>query len=97
VTLTRFGRLFLLAAFLLAQQGALGHEVWHAGKAGQAPDKAYLCDFHAALGTVTGGLNGAASNPALVDLQGVDFIAGSAALISAFKPAPASRGPPQLL
>ena len=103
------GRIFLIAAFLLAQTSAMAHQLWHfgplvahasgadAGKQGAAPKKDPLCAFHAALGTVLGVLSGNLPAAFLADLPDtqVDAAAVSAAIVRPLPPT--SRGPPTLL
>ncbi len=103
------GRIFLIAAFLLAQTSAMAHQLWHfgplvahasgadVGQHGTAPKKDPLCAFHAALGTVLGVLSGNAPASLLADLPDaqVDAAAVSAAVVRPLPPT--SRGPPTLL
>lgn len=110
MNLRRHAVLPVVCAFLLllAQQGALTHDIWHSAKAaspadvsiaGDAKDvkKNRLCDFHAALGTVLGVLGGnapASLSPDLLETQ-VYAAAVSAAVVRPLPPT--SRGPPTLL
>ena len=102
-------RIFLIAAFLLAQTSAMAHQLWHAGslgahiasadsaKHGNAPKKDPLCAFHAALGTVLGVLSGDTRASLLADLPDAqaDAAGVSAAVVRPLPPT--SRGPPTLL
>src|SRR2546423_11244027 len=95
VTLARAGRLLLLVAFLAAQQVAVAHEVWHAAKA-QSSEQSQFCGFHAALGTVSGALNGFCNATGLADFQHVSFVSADSAVITAHRLSPSSRDPPPL-
>lgn len=101
---------FLSALLLLvAQQGALTHEIWHAAKAGSAeltlageqksPDskKNRLCDLHSALGSVLGAVSTVVAAAPLELGIGAEFIAVEAPAASLSPLAPSSRGPPALL
>jgi len=90
---------------LLAQQGALTHEIWHAatssahaqtGHKAPDPSRNRLCDLHASLGTVLGAVTGvvAAAPPAAAPQ--LSFIACESPAASASLLAPPSRGPPAL-
>ena len=96
----KLARLFLVAALLVAQQGAIAHGVWHsaAGAPVQQPgtEGTLLCDQHTALGTVLGVLG----NAQPVTLATVQRAAASPAATQAVAPAalpsPSSRDPPSL-
>ena len=102
--LVRLGRVLLLAAFLLAQQSALAHQIWHlAGGAAQSaalgdlPKTNPLCEQHDALGTVLGGLSSSLALAALEELRPVHFPAANLPAASTPSLSPVSRGPPALL
>jgi hypothetical protein len=97
MTATRALRILLALALLGAQQLALSHQIWHAGRDGSQPAQKQLCVQHDALGTVAGALNApiavfTGEAPAAIPCAHV-------ALPSASTPglAPSSRGPPALL
>ncbi|HXM82884.1 MAG TPA: hypothetical protein VN929_13270 [Burkholderiales bacterium] len=111
MSLRRHAVVQVLFAFLLlvAQQGAITHEIWHVAKAGshtdwsagsgqKSPDskKNRLCDLHSALGTVLGAVTGVvAVAPPLAAPQS-SFIASESPAASVSLLAPPSRGPPAL-
>jgi hypothetical protein len=110
MNLRRHAVLPVVCAFLLllAQQGALTHDIWHSAKAasqaavsiaGDSKDvkKNRLCDFHAALGSVLGVLGGNAPAPAVADTNEIGFKTADAAAVIVPPLPPASRGPPALL
>jgi hypothetical protein len=101
-------RLVLVAAFLLAQAAGIAHQAWHdaggfAAQAGtgapegKAPPKNPLCDFHSALASVLGAIQGAPAASVAIASPPPFFLAAevSAARFSSF--APQSRAPPTLL
>src|SRR3954464_10460308 len=91
------GRVFLLFAFLLAQQSAFAHQIWHAaGKPDKSSQSAKLCEQHAALGTVLGALDGIVALAFFADSAPEDFLLADspAACPPALPPPP--RGPPRL-
>ena len=100
-----FVRLFLVAAFLLAQQAALAHQVWHSTGNGGKPVAAGeqgkrgnpLCDQHDALGTVLGALSAGALPAAEVDVAPVHFPAAIIPAAGVSSLTPVSRGPPASL
>jgi hypothetical protein len=97
--LARLGRALLIAAVLLAQQTALGHQYWHASKAvsadaKKAPKGDLLCDFHDLLATVLGLAGGSAQALAFLALAEPGFIASVAIVREAALLHPRSRGPP---
>ena len=90
-------RILLALALLGAQQLALSHQIWHAGKDGSQPAQKQLCAQHDALGAVAGALDTppvafAGESPATSSIVCL-------ALPSASTPglAPSSRGPPAFL
>ena len=93
----RFARVLLTFAFLLAQQTAFAHQIWHAaGEPDKGSQNSQLCDQHAALGTVLGALNGAAALALFVDQAPEHFQATPSPVVSTPRLAPASRGPPSV-
>jgi hypothetical protein len=110
MSLRPYAVLRIVCAFLLllAQQGALTHDIWHSAKAashagvsiaGDAKDvkKNRLCEFHAALGSVLGALGGNAPAPAVADTNEIGFKTADASAVIVPPLPPASRGPPTLL
>ena len=101
--MSALGRALLVAAFLLAQQTALAHQVWHLG-AESTQTKALaegsngnpLCAQHDALGTVVGGLSSCLPLALLVEAPPVHFPAAHNPSAGAAGPSPSSRGPPLL-
>lgn len=97
---------FICIFFLLvAQHGALVHAVWHGYR--QLPLQQHeddehspqtgLCDYHAALGEVLGGVQAPAA-PHLVCVAVTDAASQpDFPFLPATPVAPASRGPPALL
>jgi hypothetical protein len=90
-------RILLAFALLGAQQLALSHQIWHAGKADSQPAQERLCGQHDALGTVAGALD-APATPFAAEAPAANVCA-CLALPSASTPVPAprSQGPPSLL
>jgi len=102
VLLARLGRALLIAAFLLAQQGAFAHQVWHAGAATAGSVKLGtkgnpLCAHHGALDTVLGALSSAHHCVAVAEARPTHFPAGNSPAASTPPPSPTSRGPPAVL
>jgi hypothetical protein len=97
MTLARSLRILLALALLGAQQLALAHQIWHAGKASSQPAQEQLCVQHDALGTVAGALD--APIALVAGAAPAEFSRPSVALPSAATPglAPSSRGPPAFL
>lgn len=102
--LVRLGRILLLAAFLLAQQSALAHQIWHlAGGAAQSaalgdlPKTNPLCEQHDALGTVLGGLSSSLVLAMFEERPPVHISAANSPAASTPSPSPVSRGPPAFL
>lgn len=95
--LRRVARLLIAIALLVAQQSALAHQIWHAGKQDSQPAQGALCEQHAALATVAGAVDCASSD---ATVSAPDHAPHSQLeLPTAPLPplAPLSRGPPSLL
>ena len=106
------GCLLLVLAFLVAQQAAISHQIWHAAAApshhvaqpvdqyhydkDQSPND-QLCAFHSALGTVLGAISTAVVPDCVAELPQSDVFRSVVASASQPAPRPASRGPPSLL
>lgn|SRR5512146_212087 len=101
--LPRLGRALLLLAFLLAQQSALAHQVWHLGSDGSraALDSGAkgnpLCDQHRALDSVLGALGSAPAIASVVDAEPAHFPAADSPATRFASLSPDSRGPPASL
>ena len=102
--MSAFGRALLVAAFLLSQQAALAHQVWHLGapstQANALPEGTAgdpLCPQHEALGTVVGGLSSCLPLAVFVQAPPVHLPAAPASSAGTAGPSPSSRGPPALL
>jgi hypothetical protein len=98
--------LVISLALLAAQHSALAHQFWHsavqsspltAADEGQDHGNSLLCELHAALGTVLGGLSGMQVPALLCDLSGTAFAALACPAPCVRGPAPAARDPPPLL
>jgi hypothetical protein len=96
--LARLGRFLFVAAFLVAQQSALAHQVWHAaaGEPEKSSQSNPLCEQHAALGTVLGALNSSAALALFVEVAPEHFAAAHSPAASLPSLPPASRGPPSV-
>jgi len=101
--LARLGRVFLVVAVLLAQQAAIGHQVWHlsssnsvAGDATKAPKGDRLCSLHDLLGTVLGVASGPAPQHALLALEEVACEQPACLSAESRWLPPQSRGPPSI-
>lgn len=103
-----FGRVVLVAAFLLAQASGVAHQIWHAGPLaihagaeaavdGKAPKKSALCDFHAALASVLGAIKGGTALVQAAAPAAIVFIAADVPAARFSTLAPQSRAPPALL
>ena len=99
------GRVFLVLAFLLAQQTAFAHQLWHVfdraslqtavqGNTDSPKTNNPLCDQHAALGTVLGALNGFYALALLAETAPLHFAAAHSPAASLPCLPAASRGPP---
>jgi len=106
--LRSLARLFLIAAFLVAQSAGLAHQTWHDVSSlsadtgshaldGKAPKKNLLCDFHAALGTVLGAVSCGGSSAHAAAAAEVPFIAAEVSAARFSLLASRSRGPPAFL
>jgi hypothetical protein len=106
------GRLLLVLAFLVAQQAAISHQIWHAAAApshhaAQAVDQYHynnsrspndqLCAFHSAMGAVLGAITTAVVPDFFAELPRSEDFRAVVASASQPSPRPASRGPPSLL
>ena len=100
-----FARLLFVVALLFAQASGVAHEIWHASSLAaadvdddaKAPKGNPLCDFHTALGSVLGAIDGA-SHPASPQVPPAIAFAGSDVAASGFSSlTPRSRAPPALL
>jgi hypothetical protein len=99
--LARLVRVFLAAAFLLAQQSAFAHQLWHSAsgaKSGLAAEQGKkgnpLCEQHDALSTVLGALNGGLPVAPALGMAALCFTAAEVAAACIAAPSPVSRGPP---
>ncbi len=110
MSLRRYAVLRVVCAFLLllAQQGALTHDIWHSAKAashagvsiaGDAKDvkKNRLCEFHAVFGTVLGAVHGIVAALPYLEQAETGLIARATPLPDSPRLAALSRGPPTLL
>ena len=89
---------FLIAITLLvAQQAALGHQIWHLGKQDSQPAQSQLCEQHQALATVAGALDCATLDAIFVATRDAPLPFIPRLDAPAPRLAPASRGPPNLL
>lgn len=92
-------RVFLVLAVLLAQQTALAHDLWHAGKGhASSPSSqkgAKLCDLHDLLGTVLGAVSAAAPLQQLLSLSETGFAAAPLLAPQVRALARHSRDPPR--
>jgi hypothetical protein len=90
-------RILLALALLGAQQLALSHQIWHAGKDGSQPAQKQLCVQHDALGTVAGALDAPIAAFAGETPATSSFVCLALPSASTPRLAPSSRGPPALL
>ncbi len=110
MNLRRHAVLPVVCAFLLllAQQGALTHDIWHSVRAASQADvsiagdskdvkKNRLCDFHAALGTVLGAVHTVVAALPYLEQAETGLVASTTPLPDSPRLAPLSRGPPTLL
>ncbi|TMI35427.1 MAG: hypothetical protein E6H41_11730 [Betaproteobacteria bacterium] len=81
---------------LLAQQGALTHEIWQSEQKTPDSNKNRLCDLHASLGTVLGAVTGVVAAAPPVAAPQPALIASESPAASVSLLAPPSRGPPAL-
>jgi hypothetical protein len=97
VALARSLRIFLALALLCAQQAALSHQVWHAGKQSAPPPQEQLCDQHQALDTVAGAVDAPVAALDAEAPAASAFSFSAPAPVATPAPAPSSRGPPSFL
>ncbi len=110
MSLRRHAALRVVCAFLLlvAQQGALTHDIWHSAKTASRADlsitgdvkdtkKNRLCEFHAVFGTVLGAVHGIVAALPYLEQAETGLVASTTALPDSPRLAPLSRGPPTLL
>jgi hypothetical protein len=96
------GRIFLVAAVLLAQQTAITHQLAHVGAAQAASKDAplqkgdRLCGLHDLLGTVLGVATGPALGHELLALADVSYRSLDSFPADDRRFAPQSRGPPAI-
>jgi hypothetical protein len=95
--LQRTARLLIAIALLVAQQTALAHQIWHAGKQDSQPARGALCEQHAALATVAGAVDCASVDAAVVPSAEVEHRFVATRTSAAPRLAPTSRGPPETL
>ena len=102
--LARLWRVLLLAVFLLAQQSALAHCVWHVASGVQQsqsdpglPKSHPLCDQHVAMGAVLGALSGSSGISPVAETAPLGFPVADAPAAALDSLPPASRGPPAAL
>ena len=93
----RAARILIAIALLVAQQAALGHQIWHLGKQDSQPAQSLLCEQHQALATVAGALDCASLDTPFIATRDTP----QPVVARAFAPAPrltaVSRSPPELL
>ena len=93
----RLARVFLAVAFLLAQQAAFAHQIWHAaGESDKSTQNSQQCDLHAAFATVLGALNGVNALALFAETAPLHFPAAHSPAASLPILPPASRGPPRV-
>ena len=90
-------RILIAIALLVAQQAALGHQIWHLGKQDSQPAQSLLCEQHQALATIAGALDCASVDSPLVATRDVPLPFVTPRGAPAPRLAPTSRGPPKLL
>ena len=95
--LRRAARFLIAIALLVAQQAALGHQIWHLGKQDSQPAQNQLCEQHHALATVAGALDCALPDATFVAMRDAPLVVVVQAGTPASLLAPTSRGPPELL
>ena len=95
--LRRAAGLLIAIALLIAQQSALAHQVWHAGKQDSQPAQGTLCEQHAALAAVAGAVDCASPDAAVRAPDHVSYSQLALPTAALPLPAPLSRGPPSLL
>ena len=95
--LRRAARLLIAIALLVAQQSALAHQVWHAGKQDSQPAQGALCEQHAALAAVAGAVDCASPDAAVSTPDHASHSQPELPTAPLLPLAPLSRGPPSLL
>jgi hypothetical protein len=95
--LRRAARLLIAIALLVAQQAALGHQIWHLGKQDSQPAQSLLCEQHQALATVAGALDCASLDAPLIATRDSPLPLVAGALPPAPRLTAVSRSPPELL
>jgi hypothetical protein len=93
----RAARLLIAIALLIAQQAALGHQIWHLGKHDSQPAQTLLCEQHQALSTVAGALDCATLDAPLVATVEAPLPIVARAVLPAPRLTAVSRSPPVLL
>ena len=97
MTAKRALRILLALALLGAQQLALSHQIWHAGKASSQPAQERLCVQHDALSTVAGALDAPTALPAGSSSDAFSYLPVALPSVATPGLAPSSRGPPAFL
>ena len=95
--LRRAARFLIAIALLVAQQAALGHQIWHLGKQDSQPAQNQLCEQHHALATVAGALDCASLDALLIATRDVPLSLVARALAPAPRLTAVSRSPPESL
>lgn len=95
--LQRAARFLIAIALLVAQQAALGHQIWHLGKQNSQPTKNQLCEQHHALATVAGALDCVLPDSDFASMRDAPLPVVAQIGAPAPRLAPSSRGPPELL
>ena len=95
--LRRAARLLIAIALLVAQQAALGHQIWHLGKQDSQPAQSLLCEQHQALATVAGALDCASLDAPLIATRDSPLPLVAGALPPPPRLTAVSRSPPELL
>jgi hypothetical protein len=95
--LRRAARLLIAIALLMAQQVALGHQIWHLAKQDSQPAQSQLCEQHHALSTVAGALDCALPDSPLVATRDAPLLFVARPGATAPRIAATSRSPPELL
>ena len=95
--LRRAARLLIAIALLVAQQSALAHQIWHAGKRDSQPTQGALCEQHAALAAVAGAVDCASPDAAVSAPDLTPYSQLELPTAPSPSRAPLSRGPPSLL
>jgi hypothetical protein len=93
----RAARLLIALALLVAQQAALGHEIWHLGEQDSQPAQSPLCEQHQALATVAGALDCALPDLPVVATRDAPLRFVARPCAPARRVAATSRSPPEPL